>query len=248
MEIRGQERKIMLLLDRAKSEENSVRLKMDYEEFLEWSDEDVHAEWREGEVVVQMPPKLIHQSVIAFLSQLLGTYVRLSDSGKVMLAPFEVRLSPTGSSREPDLFFVAKENLSRLTQDRLNGPPDLVIEIVSKSSVKYDRDEKFKDYQQSGVREYWIIDPRPGKQRADFYRLDNQGLYRLYATEDDETAASEVIAGFWLRTDWLWQADTLNPLTCLFQIEGVMESVRNQMDKVSINRSADCRDEASGQS
>jgi len=217
------------------SEESCVKLKMDYEEFLEWSDEDVHAEWKEGEVVIHKPPKLIHQSVVEFLNKLIGFYVDLADSGKITIAPFEVKLSPTGSAREPDLFFVAKENLSCLTQDRLNGPPDLVIEIVSKSSVKYDRDEKFKDYQQSGVREYWIIDPSPGKQRADFYRLDHQGVYRLYATEDDETAGSEVIAGFWLRTDWLWQADTLNPLTCLFQIEGVMDAVRNQMEQVKIH-------------
>jgi Uma2 family endonuclease len=205
---------------------------MDYKAFLEWSDEDVHAEWKDGEVIVQMPPKLIHQSVVGFLKQLLALYANLFDLGKVVAAPFEVKLSPSGASREPDLFFVAKENLSRLTQERLNGPPDLAVEIISQHSVKHDRDEKFREYQQAGVREYWIIDPRPEKQRADFFRLDDNGVYRLYATEDDDKAHSEVVGGFWLSPEWLWRADALNPLTCLFYVDGVMAAVDQQMDEV----------------
>ncbi|OQX02730.1 MAG: hypothetical protein BWK80_57230 [Desulfobacteraceae bacterium IS3] len=219
------------------AKQDSTILKMNYEEFLEWSDENVHAEWRDGEGIVQTPPKLIHQAVSDFLHNILNLYITLFDLGKVVTAPFEVKLSPGGASREPDLFFVAKENLSRLTEERLNGPPDLAVEIVSKSSVKFDRDEKFRDYQQAGVREYWIIDPRPDKQRADFYCLNDRGLYQLYATEEDEKAVSEVIKGFWLSPEWLRQTDVLNPLTCLFHIDGVMEAVSSQMDKVKNRKS-----------
>lgn len=211
--------------------------KMDYEAFLEWSNEDVHAEWKDGEVIVQMPPKLIHQSVVGFLKQLLSLYVTLFDLGKVVAAPFEVKLSPSGPSREPDLFFVAKENLSCLTQERLNGPPDLAVEIISRHSVKHDRDEKFREYQQAGVREYWIIDPRYDKQRADFFRLNGNGVYRLHATEDDDKVDSNVIKGFWLSPEWLWRVDALNPLTCLFHLDGVMAAVAQQMDAVKNGQS-----------
>jgi Uma2 family endonuclease len=132
---------------------------MRYEEFLAWSDEDVHAEWvpkdssGKGEVIVQMPPKLIHQEVADFLSRLLGLFVRLFNLGKVVIAPFEVKLLPGGSSREPDILFVANEHLDRLTPDKLVGPPDLAIEIVSESSIKRDRSAKYKEYQAAGVRE-----------------------------------------------------------------------------------------------
>jgi Uma2 family endonuclease len=116
----------------------------------------------------------------------------------------EVKLQPEGSSREPDILFVATENLERLTQERLNGPPDLVIEVISDDSVKRDRDDKYREYRDAGVREYWIVDPREGRQRADFFRLDDaagateRGEYRLFATEDDARVESRVLSGFWL--------------------------------------------------
>lgn len=194
-----------------------TRLKMSYEAFLEWADEDTHAEWVNGEVIVFMAAKDIHQTVVFFLAQLLNLYVNLFDLGKVQLAPFEMKLSPDGSSREPDVLFVAKENLARLTADRLNGPADLIVEIISTDSVKRDRSDKFKEYRQAGVKEYWLIDPRPGKQRADFYLLDEQGQYDLIATEETERVASTVLAGFWLKPAWLWQAGSLNPLTLFLQ-------------------------------
>ncbi len=51
--------------------------------------------------------------------------------------------------------------------------------------------------------EYWVVDPRPGRNRADFYRLDASGEYELYATDEDERVVSEVLPGFWLRPSWL---------------------------------------------
>jgi Uma2 family endonuclease len=71
-----------------------------------------------------------------------------------------------GSQR---MTFVAKANASRLTEKRLEGPADLVIEVVSDDSVERDYDEKFIEYQDCGVQEYWIVDPRPRRNRALFY-------------------------------------------------------------------------------
>jgi Uma2 family endonuclease len=66
-------------------------LLMSYEEFLAWAGEDVHAEWVNGEVIVQMPPKEIHQNLIGFLHVLLRLFVQLFNLGKVYNAPFEMR-------------------------------------------------------------------------------------------------------------------------------------------------------------
>jgi Uma2 family endonuclease len=179
-----------------------------------------------------MPVKDVHQAVLGFLNTLMILFTTLFDLGKIRTAPYAMRAVPGGSAREPDLLFVAKEHLDRVTEDRLVGPADLIIEIVSDDSVSRDRDDKFKEYRAAGVREYWIIDPRPGKQRADFFRLDDNGDYRLFATEDDEQVASQVISGFWLKPAWLWQADALNPLTCALQIEGVAEAVTQQIEQL----------------
>ncbi|HOT91034.1 MAG TPA: Uma2 family endonuclease [Anaerolineae bacterium] len=204
-----------------------VRLKMTYPEFLEWAGEDQLAEWvpfvnsEYGEVITFMPPLDIHQTVLGFLYNLLGLFARWLNLGKVQVAPFEVKLWPDSASREPDLFFVATEHLNRLTTKRFEGPPDLIIEIVSPDSVKRDRGDKFREYQKAGVREYWVIDPREGYQRADFFYLDEAGDYHLFATEEDERVDSYVLPGFWLKPAWLWQADNLNPLALLFEIRGM---------------------------
>jgi Uma2 family endonuclease len=203
---------------------------MTYEAFLEWADEDTHAEWVDGEVIIHMPPKHIHQITLGFLHQLLSLFVNLFNLGIVQIAPFEVKLP--NSSREPDILFVASEHLDRLTEERLVGPPDLIVEIVSKDSVQRDRDDKFGEYRAAGVREYWIIDPRPGKQRADFFHLDETGAYRLFATEDHERVESHILPGFWLRPAWLWQADTLDPLTLFFEMRGVSAEQAQQIQQM----------------
>jgi Uma2 family endonuclease len=202
-------------------ETKPAHLKMSYEAFLEWVDEDTHAEWVDGEVIIPMPPKNIHQMTLVFLQRLLGLFVDLFSLGKVSVAPFEVKLKAGGSSREPDIFFVSGQNLARLTEDRLVGPPDLIVEIVSADSVRRDREDKLKEYAEAGVPEYWIIDPRQGKQRADFYHRDETGAYRLFATEEDERVESYVLPGFWLHPDWLWQADALDPLSVFCEMRGL---------------------------
>ncbi len=98
--------------------------------------------------------------------------------------------------------------------------------------MQNDRRDKFREYAEAGVREYWIIDPRPRKQRADFFRLDEQGQYGLYATEDNQQIKSEVLPGFWLRPSWLWQVDTLTPLTCALEIEGVAATLAQQIQQI----------------
>jgi len=205
----------------AQEQPKPARRKMSYEAFLAWADEDTHAEWVNGEVIVFMPPKYIHQTTLKLLLRLLGLFIDMFDLGKIQIAPFEMNLPQSNAYREPDIFFVAKENLNRLTEARLEGPADLIIEIISDSTVRNDREDKFKEYQAAGVSEYWLIDPRPDKRRADFYHLDETGLYKLFATEDDERVESQTLAGFWLRPDWIWQADTLNPLTAFFEMRGL---------------------------
>lgn len=199
--------------------EKSSKLHMSYEEFLAWVGEDTRAEWSNGEVILFMPAKKSHQEIMGFLLELLGFFVRLFDSGVLLAPPYTMRLAH--SSREPDLLFVAKKNADRLTENYLAGPADLVVEIVSDDSVNRDRREKLKEYREAGIPEYWIIDPRPGKLRADFYYLDEDGDYALFATEDDEKVASHVMEGFWLRPSWLWQAGELDPFIAFCELRGL---------------------------
>ena len=175
--------------------------RMTYEEFLAWADEDTLAEWVDGEVVMYSPASLAHQRVVAFLAQIMGAYVESRELGLVILAPFQMKLA--GSGREPDLMFVATEHLDRLRETHLDGPADLVVEILSPESMGRDRGEKFYEYAQAGIPEYWLIDPE-GEQ-AEFYVLGRPGRYRLEMAGAEGIYRSSVIPGFWLRVEWLWK-------------------------------------------
>jgi Uma2 family endonuclease len=199
--------------------------RMTYEEYKNTEFEGGLAEWVDGEVIVHMPPKDQHQNVVEFLDRLLGLFVQLFNLGKVRVAPFSMRILPGGPAREPDLFFLTAEHLDRLVETELNGPADLAIEIISDESVGRDRGDKFYEYQEGGIREYWIVDPRPGKQRADFYVLDPQGSYQPIPIGADGVYRSTVLPNFWLNIHWLCAADT-NPLAALAQIVGAEQLIR----------------------
>ena len=170
-------------------------IKMTYEEFLAWDDEHLHMEWVDGEAIIFMPPLKRHQHIALFLGTLLDLFNSLFKMGVVLPAPFEMKGLPGRSSREPDLLFVANENLGRLTEARLNGPADLVIELVSEESVRRDRADKFYEYQELGVREYWAFDTRSHKERADFWVLDERGHYQPVPVGKDGVYHSTVLPG-----------------------------------------------------
>lgn len=183
-----------------------ARREMTYEEFLAWADEDTLAEWvalpgeEVGEVVMTSPASDQHQNLADFLITVLRPYVESHSLGWVSSAPFQMKLE---HGREPDLLFVATEHLGRLREAFLDGPADMVVEIVSPESVSRDRGEKFYEYEAGGVREYWLIDPV--RQVAEFYRLDEGGRYGVTLAGREGVYRSEVVAGFWLRVEWLWQ-------------------------------------------
>ena len=194
------------------------RIKMSYAEYLAWPDQGNLTEWADGALVILMPPLTIHQKISDFLSRLIALYVDLLKLGTVISAPFEMRVYPDGAAREPDIIFIATEHMDWLTDKRLVGPADLAVEVISDDSVHRDRVDKFYEYQEGGVREYWIIDPRPGKERVDGYWLTPQGRYQAILPDDNGRYHSTVLPDFWFHPDWLWQEPKPDPLLTLAEI------------------------------
>ncbi len=185
---------------------------MTYEEFLEWADEDTYAEWVNGEVVELSPASNVHQNIADFLTALLRHFVEHFDLGVVRSAPFQMKSGPNLPGREPDILFVATENLHRLKPTYLDGPADLVVEIISRDSRGRDRGEKFYEYEEGGVREYWLFDPE--RKDAHFYQRGSDGFFRLATLSDDGLYHSSVLEGLWLNANWLWQ----EPLPTLMSV------------------------------
>ncbi len=185
--------------------------RMSYEEFLA-STEGTWAEWVDGEVIVLSPASTKHQQLMRFLLALFSHFTEAGDLGEVLAPPFQMKLSTRPSGREPDLIFIAKKHLDRLKNTYLDGPADLVIEIVSPESQARDRGEKFYEYEAAGVPEYWLLD-QPRLQ-AEFYELGEDRRYKRIEISDNGVFRSKVIEGPWLKVDWLWQ----DPLPTLMSV------------------------------
>jgi len=211
-----------------KSELAAKPLKMTYEEYLAWEHESAFTEWEDGEVICLMPVKNHHQVVQEFLLYLIKTFVRFFRLGVVRTAPLEVKIKPDGNAREPDIIFIANEQLERLTADRVNGAPDLIIEIISDESVSRDRVKKFDEYEAGGVPEYWIIDNRPNRKRTQFYQLDEHGEYQAIKPDAKGIYHSRVLPGFWLKVSWLWDEspDEFRALAALIGPERMAQALR----------------------
>jgi Uma2 family endonuclease len=184
-----------------------TRIKMTYEEYLEWFDENAHVEWANGEAIVHMPPTEPHQQVIWLLSTVLGLFVEMRNLGMVLTAPFELLL-PTGTSREPDILFLSREHYDRRGEKRWQGIADLLIEVQSKGTALYDLREKLLDYQRAGIPEYWALDPRPRHYSFRPFVLSASWQYEEGALDEDGRYHSIAVPGFWIKPSWFWQ----NPL------------------------------------
>ncbi len=195
---------------------------MTYDEFMEWADEDTLAEWVDGRIVMTSPASARHQDIGTFLNNVLSEHARTHDLGRVLGAPFQMRLPTSG--REPDVLFVAKEHLNRVLLNRVQGPADLVVEIVSPESRVRDRGEKFYEYQEGGVGEYWLIDPDTS--RAEFYQRDDAGLYQVVASGPDGIYRSRELPGLWMRVAWLWQEPLPEINKIMLEIDGAAYAQR----------------------
>ena len=103
-------------------------------------------------------------------------------SCKVYYAPFAVYLNDDNYTKvEPDIVVVC--DMSKLNDKGCNGAPDLIIEILSPSSLRYDKITKYNKYLNSGVREYWIIDPA-GKLAYVYLLKDGEYLAQAYSEAD----------------------------------------------------------------
>ena len=142
---------------------------------LTWG-ENERIEIIDGEAVMMAPPSRIHQKISVSITSQLYNFLE-GKKCEVYPAPFGVRLfekdgdSPddVDTMVEPDISVVCDKN--KLDKNGCKGAPDLVIEILSPSTVRHDRFVKLGLYQRAGVREYWIVEPET--QTVQVYTLEN---------------------------------------------------------------------------
>lgn len=151
--------------------------KIGFADYRSWPGEE---RWEiiDGEPFAMSSPSVIHQRVIRNLSLALVAHFD-GQPCEVFFAPLDVRLSEYDVV-QPDLMVVCDPSQVKATH--VEGPPNLVIEIVSPSSLRHDRIRKFRLYASAGVKEYWVLHPSPPM--AEVYLLDDGG-YRAQAVHTD---------------------------------------------------------------
>lgn len=177
--------------------------RMTLEEFLQWTDEEVWAEWINGEVRFLSPVSDQHADLNDFFRSILRIFVERHRAGIVRGEPFVVRLPGVNVVYSPDVFFLSESRRHLMRPTYLDGAPDLVVEIVSPESQLRDKQEKLANYQKAGVLEYWLIGPT--EQVIQVYTLAEDGLYHPLHPDGEGRYHSAVIPGFWVRENWLWQ-------------------------------------------
>lgn len=104
-------------------------------------------------------PRPKHQLVLANLLTELMNFVKEKDLGLLFPAPIDVRLTEEDTVVQPDIVFIAKARLAMVQDAYIAGAPDLLVEILSPHNVQHDRRVKYRLYAETGVPEYWIVDP-----------------------------------------------------------------------------------------
>jgi Uma2 family endonuclease len=133
-------------------------VRMTYEELQRLPDDGQRHELVDGVLVVTPSPASRHQRIVAILVARLLPFAEEHELGSVFPSPLDVVLSRSDVV-QPDVLFVAKSGAARVEEHGIEGPPDLVVEVVSQGSRRRDAITKRQLYGRYGVREYWLVDP-----------------------------------------------------------------------------------------
>ena len=173
------------------------RKKITAAEFLRWPDDGNHNELIDGVHYVTPSPKLSHQEIVGRLYLAIGNFLATRRHlGRVILARFDVVLSDYDVV-EPDLLFLAGDQQSILTEANVQGAPAWVIEVLSPRTRRRDEGIKKQLFDQKGVREYWLVDPKHC--RVTVYRRAADGSFPIVSTLSaaaDEHLDSPLLPGF----------------------------------------------------
>jgi len=139
-------------------------------------------ELSEGRLVVREMPTPQHQQIVFDLGRILQSWLTEHRLGRVYLAPMPVRLWP-GKFREPDVMLYKTEHLDRV-DEKYGGVPDLIIEVLSPRMQSVDLGEKFQEYAQAGVSEYWTVEPRQKRIQVFSLRRNDLELVETFTAGD----------------------------------------------------------------
>ncbi len=150
-----------------------------YDDYITLPDDLNIYEIIEGELYMAPAPIPKHQKICHNIQRLLGNYLQKNNAGEIYPSPVDVVFDKS-NILQPDIIFIARDNLSIVTEKNIQGPPNLVIEILSPSTIRKDRISKLRVYARFEVKNVWIIDP--DNQTLEAFELGKEKNYHLISS------------------------------------------------------------------
>ena len=146
----------------------------------------------DGELILAPSPIPKHQACILVIGMALLQFITTRELGKVWVAPLDVVLSRYDVF-QPDILFVSNSRAGIITEANIQGAPDLLVEVLSPGTARYDRGYKRTLYGRHGVLEYWLVDPEA--ETVEVLTLEDNGLTPAATYCRGDTLASPLLAG-----------------------------------------------------
>jgi Uma2 family endonuclease len=172
-----------------------------YEDYVELPDDGKRYEILDGELFVTPAPVPRHQRVSRNLQWILEGHIRSRRLGELFNSPIDLILSDT-TVAQPDLLFIRGGRESIVTGRAVEGPPDLIVEILSPSSIRKDRKTKAMLYARFGIDHYWIVDP--DGRTIEVYERDGDGYRLATRDEGDEIVRPSIFPGLEIDLREVW--------------------------------------------
>ena len=168
-------------------------VKLTYDDFVLFPDDGQRHELIEGEHVVTPAPNASHQQIAGTIYALIWNYLEAHPIGELFIAPFDVVMSEF-TVVEPDILYLSKERAATtLTDLHVRGVPELVVEVLSKSTRRRDETVKRALYERMGVTEDWLVDPKAATVRV--YRREGERFTSATKLTPPEMLGTPLLAG-----------------------------------------------------
>lgn len=164
-----------------------------YDDYCELPDDGNQYQIIGGELYMTAAPFSRHQRTSRNIFRIIDEHVSKNDLGETFYAPFDVVFSMIDIV-QPDILFIAKERLAIITEKNIVAAPDLVVEVLSDSTEKMDRNSKKALYAYQGVKEYWLADPNA--KTIEQFTLEDRSLeFNVKADRNNPEFKSKLLNG-----------------------------------------------------
>lgn len=168
-----------------------------YDDYASMDDQNRY-ELVNGQLELMSPaPTTIHQMILIALNEQF--LINCKSDYFILFAPIDVILSKN-EVRQPDITLINRERVDILTMRGIEGAPDLVVEILSPSSLKRDKIDKLLTYAQYKIPEYWIVDPTSGILEQFVIVGDRYELINVFQGEETVTSPNITCVAFTMKT------------------------------------------------